>query len=73
MTDALPGRWKYLFRRLSQLAERNAGHGVSVVSLRLVLVDGELRHWGKPFCRAWEPDHDTTLLDLICQDDDPPA
>lgn len=51
------------------MAERDR-HGVSVYTVRLVFVNGELRHWSKPRFVNLEPGGDTTILDLICAEDD---
>jgi hypothetical protein len=65
---SLTGRWHGLVSRLRGMAERDR-HGVSVYTVRLVFVNGELRHWSKPRFVNLEPGGDTTILDLICQED----
>lgn len=65
---SLSGRWHGLLSRLLSMAERDR-HGVSVYTVRLVFVNGELRHWSKPRFVNLEPGGDTTILDLICSED----
>lgn len=64
---SLSGRWHGLVSRLRKMAE--GCHGVSVYTVRLVFVNGELRHWSKPRFVNLEPGGDTTILDLICSED----
>ena len=49
------GSWDNLQRRLQSVAEQQASRGLVVVTVRVVLVRGELRVWSTPTVEPWEP------------------
>jgi len=56
MTDQATN-WDKLLLRLKSCAYRECrGHGLAVVSVKLVLRDGELRGWTKPVPTYTEPE-----------------
>jgi len=65
------GNWENLEKRLKGVAEQQAQKGLVIVSVRLMIVNGQLRGWRTPVVQAFEPKgRADILLDHLLGEDE---
>jgi len=56
-------QWQSLLKRLQAVAREDGKYkGAAVLSVRMVLVGGELRGWATPILTAYEPREDSDAI-----------
>lgn len=50
-----PADWGKLLARLQSVAERNSGKGLTIMNVKIILVNGELKGWCEPGVTSFEP------------------
>ena len=59
----MPGKWNALLLRLQQKAKVEGKYkGLSIMTVKVVLIGGELQSWGEPDLQHFEPREDCTDL-----------
>lgn len=57
--------WDNLSKRLQKAAQDAKFKGLSVVTVRIIVVDGQLRAWSEPSITSYEPKGDKDDLTVL--------